>query len=97
MFATTRTFTTSDQFKKDCALYPNTSGVIVLTRDLDSVGTVSLMNGEAHVDWTLGNLDSKALTVGLESGCRVLLAAGFQKVNLRREACVYLPRARLGI
>jgi hypothetical protein len=77
MFALSKPFSTAGAFKQSSLECPHTATVIALCKDKDSTGSVTLQrNGEAHVDWDLGSLDSHALTVGTESAIRALLAAG---------------------
>jgi inorganic pyrophosphatase/exopolyphosphatase len=85
VFAIARSFQTSAEHKEECLEYPNYSSIITLCRDLDSKGSISLKNGEAHVQWSLGKLDANAQTAGIVSGTKVLLAAGAKKVSTAQE------------
>jgi hypothetical protein len=85
VFAIARSFQSSAEHKQECLLYPNYSCIITLCRDLDSKGSVSLKNREAHIQWSLGKMDANAQTAGIVSATKILLAAGAKKVSSCQE------------
>ncbi|KAI9202823.1 GMC oxidoreductase-domain-containing protein [Polychytrium aggregatum] len=61
--------------------FPNMSSMIVLARDKDSQGSVSLdTDGNPVIRYRLGRFDSDTLAMGVQTSAEVLLAAGAREI-----------------
>ena len=61
--------------------YSSVSGIIVLQRDFDSEGSVSIDSaGRAVVKFSLGHQDRRSMQEGIKKACNVLVAAGASQV-----------------
>lgn len=79
--------------KKKTIEMSNTATMIVLTRDKDSVGRISLdKNGNALVEWSLGKNDADSMTTTIITSCEILLAAGAQRVSTLQGGSVVFER-----
>ena len=68
--------------KKRLIEYPYSSSLIILTRDKDSVGEVTINSeGNPLVYFQIGKQDAQHMLTGIETCIKILLAAGAQKVR----------------
>jgi choline dehydrogenase-like flavoprotein len=82
MMASTVPWRNAEDYKRIMIQFPRTINMIVLTRDFDSVASVTIdSKGDARVYYRVGPKDAISLTEGIIASAKIMLSQGAVEIN----------------
>ncbi|KAJ3220663.1 hypothetical protein HK099_004112 [Clydaea vesicula] len=86
LYGTVNSWKSRSQHKLNMTTFDSTCALLVLTRDYDSVGTVTLdKTGNARINYSLSPHDEESMFKGAETAINILIAEGASEISTTQQ------------